>query len=202
MKPEAISDQSNLSRGPLIPELQEYERQFEAISQDAEDLVEGLSDAQFNWRPQPGRWSIAECLEHLNVTARHYLPMLNATLEQARARQLCSQGPFRYGFLGAWFVRTMEPPPKRRFKAPQRFLPPTDQSLKQVIEAFRDLQGQFLACVREANGLHLARAKVRLPATNLIKLSLGQALALMAAHERRHLWQARQVRNDPNFPRS
>jgi hypothetical protein len=31
-------------------------------------------------------------------------------------------------------------------------------------------------------------------------LSLGQYLALHAAHEQRHLWQARQIKEDPSFP--
>jgi hypothetical protein len=33
-----------------------------------------------------------------------------------------------------------------------------------------------------------------------LKFTLGQAFRLLAAHERRHLWQARNVRNAPNFP--
>jgi hypothetical protein len=32
-------------------------------------------------------------------------------------------------------------------------------------------------------------------------MSLNSAFALMAAHERRHLWQARQVIAAPGFPR-
>ena len=36
--------------------------------------------------------------------------------------------------------------------------------------------------------------------SSLIKLSLGQSFALMTAHERRHLWQAAQVREAAGFP--
>ena len=34
----------------------------------------------------------------------------------------------------------------------------------------------------------------------LMKWSLGTMFALVMAHERRHIWQARQVRNDRRFP--
>ena len=51
----------------MNPELQDYARQFEAVTQEARDLAAGLSPAQWSWRPEPGRWSIAECLDHLNV---------------------------------------------------------------------------------------------------------------------------------------
>jgi hypothetical protein len=36
--------------------------------------------------------------------------------------------------------------------------------------------------------------------TRLVKISLGQVFPFIAAHERRHLWQARRVREDANFP--
>lgn len=184
----------------LIPELEEYARQVEAIKRDATDLVVELSEAQFNWRPEAGRWSIAECLTHLNVTARQYFPLIRAAIEQARARRQLSPGPFRHGFLGNWFVRSLEPPVKRRSKAPKVFVPPPDQPFASVVPEFMGVQEQLLLLVRDANGVDLARAKVRSPANRLIRLSLGQSLALLAAHERRHLWQARQVKDDPRFP--
>ena len=40
----------------------------------------------------------------------------------------------------------------------------------------------------------------RSPVTKLLRLSLGQEFALLIAHEQRHLWQARQVRANPQFP--
>jgi len=46
-----------------------YEDQLRSIRQDAEGLMAGLSDAQFNWPPAPGRWSMAGCFDHLNKSA-------------------------------------------------------------------------------------------------------------------------------------
>jgi hypothetical protein len=200
MTTQLTSHQSQSASELLIPELEEYRRQFEAIKQDAQDLIAGLTEAQFNWRPEPGRWSIAECLEHLNVTARLYLPRLRAALEQARARQWFGQGPFRYGFIGTWFVKFTEPPPKTKVKAPKRFQPPPDQPLRQVTADFLAFQEEFLAFVRAANGVDLGRAKVPSPGLRWLRFGLGQGIALMTAHERRHLWQARQVKNDSRFP--
>src|SRR5206468_1680855 len=39
-----------------------------AICDDARALVVDLSDARFNWKPAPERWSIAQCLKHLVLT--------------------------------------------------------------------------------------------------------------------------------------
>ena len=54
--------------------------------------------------------------------------------------------------------------------------------------------------VRQADGLDLERIKVPSPVTNLIKYNLGMAFWIQTAHDRRHLWQAREVRNHPGFP--
>jgi hypothetical protein len=53
--------------------------------------------------------------------------------------------------------------------------------------------------IAKANGLDLARIKVPSPA-GPFKFGLGQRIALLAAHDRRHLWQAWQVRKNRAFP--
>ena len=184
----------------LVEELDGYRRQFEKIKKDAEILLAGLSDGQFNWQPAPGRWSMAQCILHLNVTAGIYIPMMDAVMERVRAQGLFGHGPFRHGWLGNWLVRLVEPPPKRKFKAPKTFVPPLERPLGPALSEFLSWQDQFLERIRRANGLNLGRAKIRLPASSLIKLSLGQSFALMTAHERRHLWQAAQVREAAGFP--
>jgi hypothetical protein len=187
---------------PLVSDLQEYVRQIEAVNLDARDLIAGLSDAQFNWRPAPGHWSIAECLDHLTVTGRELTERIKEAISDARSRGLLSRGPFRYGLIGNMVVRSMEPPAKLKFKAPKIFKPRPDQTLEQVVRDFFAAQDEVLKLIREANGINLARAKVTSPVTRLMKLSLGQAFSLIATHERRHLWQAHQVKNNSTFPSS
>jgi DinB superfamily len=184
----------------LHAELKEYARQIEEIKRDAESLIAGLTEGQFNWRPAPNRWSIGDCLEHLNVTARLYWPMIAESINHSRVSGVMSQGPYKHGWLGNWFVRSAEPPVKTRFKAPRKFLPPSDQPVEQVWPQFLAFQNRMLNLIRDANGVDLGKAKVQMPVTKLIKLTLGQALGLVAAHERRHLWQARQVKESADFP--
>ena len=184
----------------LVEELDGYRKQFEKIKKDAEILLAGLSDGQFNWQPEPGRWSMAQCILHLNMTARIYIPMMDAVMERARAQGLFGHGPFRHGWLGNWLVRLVEPPPKRKFKAPGNFVPPPESPMANALTEFLRRQDEFIERAGRANGLDLGRARIRLPASSLIKLSLGQSFALMTAHERRHLWQAAQVREATGFP--
>ena len=188
---------------PLIPELQDYRRRFEAARQDAGALAAPLTPAQLSWRPRPEAWSIAQCLDHLVVTGRSVLPKLDESIARAHARGWHGQGPFRYGWLGNWFVRANGPteePPKRPVPTPGIYMPHADPAAAEVLPAFVALQGELVERLHRANGLDLARAKAASPVTRLLRLSLGQWFALLAGHQERHLRQAGRVRAHPGFP--
>lgn len=183
----------------LHAELSEYRRQLREARADAEKLVEGLTDAQFNWSPAPGRWSIAECLDHLN-SGWLVLPKLDHKIASATEKGLRGEGPYRHPLLGRLYVRFVEPPPKIRFRAPKAYVPKPDQPLAAVAPRFFELQDELIRRVLAADGLDLGEIRMSSPITRKFRMSLGQWFAFLAAHERRHLWQAWQVRNHPAFP--
>lgn len=200
MNEKAALDNAVHVDAPLVKDLQEYRRQVEAVMEDARDLLAGLSEAGFNWVRAPGHWSIAECLDHLTVTNRELIEAMKLAVNDARNRGLTGSGPFRYGMIGNMIVRSMEPPVKMKFKAPKIFKPRFNQSLEATARDFFAVHDEVLRLIEEANGLNLARIKVASPVTRLFKLSLGQVFGLIATHDRRHLWQARQVKSDAAFP--
>jgi hypothetical protein len=189
----------------MAPELEAFRTEFESLAVDADTLVGPLNDAQFAWSPSPDVWSVGQCIEHLNVTARAYLPALDEGIASAIRSGVYGQGPFTYNVLGRLMVRSMEPPPLWRFKAPTIFRPPaTPQALRtrgEIMAGFHGFQVQYMDRLRQANGVDLAKAKVVSPASRLLHLSLGSGFALQVAHERRHLWQAKQLMARADFPR-
>ena len=94
----------------------------------------------------------------------------------------------------------MEPPPKRRFRTQKIFIPSPDRPLDQVRREFLSVRDQLREQLRAADGLDLKRAKVQSPALRFLRMPLGAYFAMILAHDRRHLWQARQVRTAPAFP--
>lgn len=178
-------------------QLADYREQFEAIKQDARKLVDELTDEQFNWRAAPGSWSIAECFNHLNVFGYKLVPLVDAAIERSRASGLLSQRRARYGLFGSLFVRTAEPPAKIKVKAPKIYAPSPERALAEETSQFAQLQD---AMIEQANGIDLSRTKISSPFSRLLRFNLATWFAVAAAHERRHLWQAREVKRHAGFP--
>ncbi len=183
----------------LTEELRGLCEQIDNLKEDALELTAPLSDTQFAWRPGIGRWSISECLEHLNVVDRLHLPLLADAMAQGRAAGLTGTGPFRYGFLSRRFVRYQDGPVKIKKKAPREYRPPSGGPKEKVVAESISIHDQMRELAVKSNGLDLARIKTRTPFP-VIKFSLGQRFAILAAHDRRHLQQAWGVRGHQNFP--
>jgi hypothetical protein len=190
---------------PLDPDIAMLVTEIDANLSHAESITHGLTREQFQWRPAPGRWSIGECFAHMNITNSVALPAIETGIAQGRAHGKTGHGPFQYGFLTRKFIASQEPPAKKKFKAPKAFAPPAEVDLDTTLAEYRRIAGELKRLTRDADGLHLARVKVTMPALPavlraIVRLPLGGQLSLTTTHDRRHLWQAEQVRNDPGFP--
>ena len=191
---------SYAARDLMTPEIESYRDQLLSIKQELPGLVNHLSDTQFNWRPAPDRWSIAQCLDHLNLMAAKFIPAIDAAIATAKQKGLLSPGPFSYPMLERLFVGSQEPPPRLRFPAFKAFVPPPTLPRNDVISRFLDWQEQLDLRLLRADGVDLRKAKQRSPVMPIVTWRLGTLFALTLAHERRHLWQAREVRIHPQFP--
>jgi hypothetical protein len=191
--------------GALSPLLEDFLEQLRAIRRAAAASTESLGAAQLAWRPAPGRWSAAEAVAHLNLTGRHYLDAVARALAEARARGLADRGDWRPSLVGRVMMYGTEPPPRFRVPAPPIFraprgAPPPDGARE--LAAWKRLHLEMEERIREAAGLDLRRARVVSPVTRLVRMNAGDAIALLLAHERRHLWQIGRVKESGGFPRS
>jgi hypothetical protein len=183
-----------------VPELERFEREREALRQDAEKRFADLTPPQLDWRPAPGVWSIGQVVEHLVTTNALYASKMEEAIREARARGRLGQEPYRPSLVGGWLVRTMTSP--RRYPAPGVFRPSSGsgRDWKAEIERYRGLLDQLGRLLQETRGVSLNRAKVVSPVTRLMRMNLGDAFSLWLAHDRRHLGQMQRVREHPDFP--
>jgi hypothetical protein len=178
------------------PDIQDLEDQLDAAERDARALTAGLADERGGWRPETGSWSVAECLDHLASANRVYLVAMKEPAIRAREQGRFRRGPAAPGFVGRWFMRTIEPPVKTAFrlKAPRIIEPRAAPPLASAFASFRTSQDEVRAFLRAYADLDLAAVRFPNPFVRGIRFSLATGLHVITAHERRHLWQAWRVR--------
>jgi DinB family protein len=178
----------------LPAELQRVEEALDAAERDARALVEGLTESLGSWRAQPGSWSVAECLDHLATANRVYLRAMEPPAARALREGRRRHRPASPGLIGGWFVNFLEPPVKRRTKAPPTIRPRTAPGLGEAMTMFLASQGEVREFLRRYSDIDLARVRFPNPFIRGIRFSLATGLHVIPAHERRHLWQAWRVR--------
>jgi hypothetical protein len=183
----------------LLNELEQLIVEAKEHAAEIERLIHQLTPGQLLWRPRANKWCIGEHIDHLALTTTRYARAIRVALHNARKHGLTGSGPFRRSLFGTWFVRSLEPPVRIRIKTfpiltPERQTPPD-----QLSAGFKTAQDAFALAVREAEGIDLGKATMRSPFVKVLKLTVGEALEAVLAHNRRHLWHIRRILNDHRF---
>jgi len=178
----------------LANELKDLINQFEISKEELYSLLEGISEEQFNKRLPSGGWSIAECADHLIVTGKDYTRQIENGLKKAEKKNLLLKGPYKFSWIGKNFIKNVEPPVKRKFKHPARWTPDSKLSLQKMKDEYIALQDRYIELLNKAKGFDILKVKLPSPATSLLRFSIYEMFHVNAAHQRRHLWQAGNVK--------
>ncbi|HYU79439.1 MAG TPA: DinB family protein [Vicinamibacterales bacterium] len=183
-------------REDLPSELRHLMDAIDACERDAEALVAGMSDEEINWQEKPGEtWSVAECIDHLTVINPFYLRGFIPLVETARQQRT---GPFRglsSSTAGRWFVRVLEPPMKTKTKARPEMRPRSNLRREGLVEAFKKSHDSYRALVQQCAEVDVNRVKGPNPFFRFIPMRISTVLQIIPAHDRRHLWQAKNVKD-------
>jgi len=173
--------------------------ELSANDQTAQALAARLTEAQLNWQPAPGSWSVGQCLEHLCRTNEAYLTSISAALKEKPDSPVEQVTP---GWFGRWFIRSfVEPSPNsKRVSAPAKIRPAARVDLA-VLDRFLSGNRSCRELIVRTRGKDINRIRFWNPFVLGIRFTVGTGLEIITGHERRHLLQAERVRDSANFPR-
>ncbi len=178
----------------MHPELQRLLDDIDACERRAEAIVADLDDKSVNWKPPPGTsWSVAQCLHHLAVMNEFYL---RGTVERVQAAR-GHVGPFsglRPTAFGRSFVGWLEPPARFKSKAPTQSTPAPAMPRDSLVPLFKTSHDVFRALVKAGADVDINRVTMPNPFYPRVKMRLSTVLLIIPAHDRRHLWQAENVK--------
>jgi hypothetical protein len=162
-------------------------------------LADKISDRDWKKRPAPDRWSAAECVEHLNLTSKAYVPLLRDAVSRARKSSKPPRKHYRRDPLG-WLFSIMVGPIRGlgkfhmpRVKTSPPFVPKPGRTKSEILSEFVRLQADLTALIRSGDGLPLDDVKIVSPFGGRMKYSAYSALIIVARHQHRHLDQAEEA---------
>ena len=153
-----------------------------------------LGESTLNWKEHPEKWSILECLEHLNRYSLYYHGELSKAI--ARAKPSENMHEARSTWMGKKFIAMMHPENKAKHKTFARMNPVHSDLTKETIDRFLVYQKELLLILRDASKIDLNSASISVEFFKLLKMNLGDALQFLVVHEQRHIQQAQAARSN------
>ncbi len=144
-----------------------------------------------NYREAPEKWSVLECIAHLNRYGDFYLPEIG---RQIRESGYAPEELFKSGILGNFFAESMLP--KENFKKMKTFRdkdPIGSRVDKEEISIFLEQQHELLDLLQAAGEVSLNKTLTRISISRWIRLKLGDTFRILVYHNERHLMQAQKA---------
>jgi hypothetical protein len=136
---------------------------------------------------------VAECLQHLNISADAYFPIWQQIIANAGPRKTEMNAPYRSDFWGRLLSWILEPPPRVRSKTPIPFEPMACGTVESVLSGFLERQQRMVATLHRCRGRAIDQVRMASPVDPRIRYSIWSSFLIVSAHQRRHLWQAEQA---------
>lgn len=175
--------------------LQEMQKQYNDIKESMKNLTAGLNEENFNLRPAKNKWSVGECIDHLNSSYAAYNPILKNVIENSKNDSVKNHDEFKSRLMFRVFTAWLEPPYKMKVKTFSIFAPDEKLKLDETVKKFTAGTDEFIEFIQQSEKVELKKTIITSPVSDKLKFQLGELYPFMAAHIRRHIWQAEQVKN-------
>ncbi|RSK35386.1 DinB family protein [Hymenobacter metallilatus] len=153
-----------------------------------------LTDDQLNRGPGPGKWSVGQCLEHLNIVGGLYLPVINRKVKAAKERGSTPAETVAHGFFGRKMTEAMRvPATEKAMKTPQQYAPSGSRLPRTVLEVFGRQLDELSGLIEQARTVNANAIRIPNPIIPLLLPRLTDALELLVEHMKRHIRQAERV---------
>lgn len=181
---------------PGKKELTREERKFavDHLNETRADLmaaVQGLSEAQLNYKPSPDRWSVLECVQHITLASHGLYEMMQQTVVTSNDSSWTST------VTDTGFIRSVEDR-SRKAQAAEPLKPynSPDKDLASTLKTFNAGRDSLIRFVDTTHGdlrAHIANL-------GFAKVDAYQIILLISAHTNRHTQQLNEVKASAGFP--
>jgi hypothetical protein len=155
--------------------------------------VEGLSEAQWNFKAAPDKWSVAQCAEHIAASEPFIRGMVGGVLAKDVTAEMIKEGTNKDEMVAKGIVDR-----STKFKAPEP-LQPTNRfgSPQAAVESYKKERAETIQLATSGGDLRTHADK---------HFAFGALdaygwLLFLSGHSERHTLQIEEVKAHPDFPR-
>lgn len=149
---------------------------------------------QLNYKSNETDWSILECIEHLCLYGKFYLPEIENRIMKAHHAK---PSYFKSGYLGNYFVNIIKASSTKKMKATKQMEVTGSELTMSTINQFLKQLEWLDSLLVKSEKVNLTKVKTSISLSNFIKLRLGDTLRFLVYHNERHLIQAKRVNPKP-----
>jgi hypothetical protein len=151
-----------------------------------------LDTEHLNFKQNLEKWSILECIEHLNLYGDYYLPEIEKRMLAQKPTNAATT--FKSGIIGNYFANLMKAEAKPgKMKSPKDKNPANSALTITTIDRFLKQQERLRTLLVQAEHIDLAKTKTAISISKVIKLRLGDTFRFLVYHIERHVKQAERV---------
>jgi hypothetical protein len=181
--------------------LPELITEAQQISSRTMSTFGSLSYEQLNWKPGAGRWSVAQCFDHLVASGISFLPIIESVISGRKANRAWERLPLLPKLFGKLLIKSLEPSTTRKLKAPKQIEPTNSAIDPAILQTFVQQQSELVTRMTASASLDLEKIVITSPVASVVTYSLMDAYRIIVVHQERHFQQAQRVTCESSFPR-
>lgn len=163
------------------------------IIDDCTEKVKRFKDhapEMLNYRIEDNRWTVLECLEHLNLYGDFYIPEAEKVI--ISQKNTSTKTMYSPGIIGNYFAGLMKVSGNKikKMPTPKDKNPIHSQLSLTTLERFLKQQEKWTKLLNMAAHTDLDKARTAISLTKLMKLKLGDTFRFSIYHIERHVIQA------------
>ncbi|MBI1763019.1 MAG: DinB family protein [Acidobacteria bacterium] len=156
--------------------------------------VEKLSDAQWNWKAAPEKWSVAECVEHIMLAESTLMAQAEKALAAPPNPDWAEKTKGKSEFIENVMVKRLG-----KAQAPEAIVPNGKLPRAELMKRLREARAKTLKFA-ETTQLPLKAHTAEHPFPVFGTLNAYQWVIYIPLHNIRHNQQIAEVKANPNFP--
>lgn len=174
-------------------QLEQWIERLDGTTAEYDKYFSPLDKEALNWRPEPHKWSIAQCIDHVVVTNESYYPILEGLKAGTYKPGPLGRLPLLPRLFGKMIISTVGPERKRKVKTFPIWEPTYTTIDFDVLEQLRRSHERLKESFRAIPEERYHSIIISSPANRHIVYPLADAMEILALHGQRHLEQAKEV---------